>query len=147
MGRCKPGAGRGGRAFNRALRDAALGELRRQLTYKTHWYGSRLVVADRWYPSSKTCSACGERKPSLHLDERTYTCANCGLVIDRDRNAAINLARLGENQPRPTGSGPVTGRGADHKTEPALAGGNETSTPHGTNAGQTGTASPQEEAA
>ncbi|MGH9116468.1 MAG: IS607 family element RNA-guided endonuclease TnpB [Acidimicrobiales bacterium] len=65
MGRRKPGAGRGGRALNRAIRDAALGDMRRQLAYKTAWYGSTLVVADRWYPSSKTCSGCGQRKPSL----------------------------------------------------------------------------------
>ncbi|MGH9136923.1 MAG: IS607 family element RNA-guided endonuclease TnpB [Acidimicrobiales bacterium] len=151
MGRRKPGAGRGGRAFNRALRDGALAEVRRQLTYKCHWYGSALVVADRWYPSSKTCSACGERKPSLRLAERTYTCDACGLVIDRDRNAAVNLARLGENQQRPAGSGPVAGRGADHKTEPASAGsagGDEASTPHDTNgADQKGTAPPQGKAA
>jgi len=148
MGRRKPGAGRGGRGFNRALRDAALGELRRQLGYKTHWYGSRLVVADRWYPSSKTCSGCGARKPSLRLTDRTYTCDACGLVLDRDRNAAINLARLSEHQHRPAGSGPVAGRGADQKTEPSSAGGRETSTPHdSTAAGQTGTAPPQGEAA
>jgi putative transposase len=151
MGRRKPGAGRGGRAFNRALRDGALGELRRQLAYKTGWYGSTLVVADRWYPSSKTCSGCGERKPSLRLSERTYTCDHCGAVVDRDRNAATNLARLGDalsGGRRPAGSGPVAGRGADRKTEPSSAGGDEASTPHGSAAAdKTGTASPQGEAA
>lgn len=96
MGRRKPGMGRRGRSFNRALADAALGELRRQLTYKCQWYGAVLVVADRWYPSTKTCSRCGARKPRLHLRERTFVCSTCGLVIDRDHNAAINLARLGE---------------------------------------------------
>lgn len=146
MGRRKPGAGRGCRGFNRALRDGALGELRRQVAYKSHWYGSDLVVADRWYPSSKTCSGCGERKPSLRLDERTYTCTACGLVIDRDHNAAINLARLGE-QTRTAGSGPVAGRGADRKTEPPSAGGIETSTPPERQLDQTGTAPPQGEAA
>ena len=65
MIRRKPGAGRGGRGLNRALADAAPAELRRQLGYKTTWYGSALLVADRWYPSSKTCSACGWRKPNL----------------------------------------------------------------------------------
>ena len=71
MIRRKPGAGRGGRGLNRALADAGLGELRRQLGYKATWYGSALLVADRWYPSSKTCSACGRRKPSLrHGHER-----------------------------------------------------------------------------
>ncbi|MGI8683545.1 MAG: zinc ribbon domain-containing protein, partial [Acidimicrobiales bacterium] len=92
--------------------DAAPAELRRQLAYKTAWYGGRLVVADRWYPSSKTCSACRRRKPSLPLAERTYRC-ECGLVIDRDLNAARNLAGLVEAvaDNRGTGSGPGTGRG------------------------------------
>ncbi|MDN5744377.1 MAG: IS607 family element RNA-guided endonuclease TnpB, partial [Nocardioidaceae bacterium] len=84
------------RGLNRALTDAALAEIRRMLAYKTTWYGSVLVEADRWYPSSKTCSGCGGRKPNLTLAERTYNCTTCGLVIDRDLNAAINLARLGE---------------------------------------------------
>src|SRR5260221_2206453 len=88
----KPGAGKGGRGLNRALADAGLGELRRQLGYKTTWYGSRLLVAGRWYPSSKTCSSCGAVKAKLALHERTYHCDACGLAIDRDRNAAINLA-------------------------------------------------------
>jgi putative transposase len=150
MGRRKPGAGRGGRAFNRALRDAALGEIRRQLAYKCQWYGSTLVVADRWYPSSKTCSGCGARKPSLPLTERTYACDTCGLNIDRDVNAAVNLARHGEAlvaDQWPAGSGPVAGRGANRKTPPAGAGGDETSTLHEQPLDQTGTAAPQGEAA
>ena len=59
-------------------------------------YGSALVVADRWYPSSKTCSGCGWLKPSLPRSERMFRCGNklCGLVIDRDLNAALNLAAL-----------------------------------------------------
>ena len=92
MTRRKPGAGKGGRGLNRALADASLGELRRQLGYKTTWYGSQLLVASRWYPSSKTCSWCGAVKAKLALHERTYHCDACGLAIDRDRNAAINLA-------------------------------------------------------
>jgi putative transposase len=91
----KPGAGRGGRGgrgLNRAIADAAPGELRRQLGYKTTWYGSQLVVADRWYPSSKTCSACGAVKAKLALADRTYQCDHFGAVLDRDLNAAINLA-------------------------------------------------------
>jgi putative transposase len=167
MSRRKPGAGRGGRGLNRAIADAAPAELRRQLGYKTIWYGSRLVVADRWYPSSKTCSTCGAVKTKLALAERTWTCHGCGAVHDRDLNAAINLARLSEHatrvtdttpgsqaSPRPgtTGSGPVAGRGAIRKTSPpsgAAAGGNEASTPHDgqSAAGQTGTAPPQGEAA
>jgi putative transposase len=156
MSRRKPGAGRGGRGLNRAIADAAPGELRRQLSYKTTWYGSRLVVAGRWYPSSKTCSACGAVTAKLALAERTWTCEGCGAAHDRDHNAAINLARLGEHAPRvdgrPAGSGPVAGRGAIRKTSPppgAAAGGDEASTPHDgpPAAGQTGTAPPQGEAA
>jgi len=156
MSRRKPGAGRGGRGLNRAIADAALGQLRRQLGYKTTWYGSRLVVADRWYPSSKTCSACGAVKAKLALAERIWTCEGCGATHDRDLNAAINLARLSEYVPRvegrPAGSGPVAGRGAIRKPSPpprAAAGGDEASTPHSSQkaADQTGTAPPQGEAA
>ena len=114
------------RGLNRALADAALAEVRRMLGYKTRWYGSTLVAADRWYPSSKICSACGSRKPRLLLSERTFACDQCGVVLDRDLNAAVNLARLGEPAPAseygPAGSGPVAGRGATHKTRPAQAG-------------------------
>jgi len=98
--------------LNRALLDASPAELRRQLAYKCAWYGGRLVVADRWFPSSKTCSGCGRRKPSLPLSERTYRC-ECGLVLDRDLNAARNLASLVKavTDTQGTGSGPGTGRG------------------------------------
>jgi putative transposase len=85
---------RGKAGLNRAILDAAPGELRRQLGYKCSWYGSALVVAGRWYPSSKTCSGCGWRKPSLPLSERMFRCEACGLVADRDLNAALNLAAL-----------------------------------------------------
>jgi len=90
------GSGRRGAkaGLNRAILDTAPGELRRQLAYKTTWYGSALVVADRWYPSSKTCSRCKTVKSKLSLSERTYRCETCGLVIDRDCNAALNLASL-----------------------------------------------------
>jgi transposase len=74
------------------LADAAPATLRRHLTYKTGWYGSTLYVADRWYPSSKTCSACQTVKPKLSLAERTFNCATCGFSLDRDVNAARNLA-------------------------------------------------------
>ena len=110
-----------------ALSDSALGETRRQLAYKTRWYGSRLVIADRWYPSSKTCHACG------HVQEigwnQHWTCTGCRTSHQRDDNAAINLARY---EPPATGDsalGPVRAavkRGADPKTRPRRAGGNET---------------------
>jgi putative transposase len=156
MGRRKPGAGRGGRGMNRAVADAAMAEVRRQLTYKADWYGSRLVVADRWYPSSKICSGCGNRKPRLSLSERTYRCTQpaCGLVIDRDLNAAVNLARWPEQAGVPSpGSGPADvnyGRRADRETDPAQAGdagGRDPSTPHHPRVGQTGIAASQEVAA
>ncbi|WP_343708982.1 IS607 family element RNA-guided endonuclease TnpB [Mycobacterium sp.] len=65
--------------LNRALADAGLGEMFRQLDYKTRWYGSHLVKADRWFPSSKMCSGCGAVKTKLHLAERVYHCEHCGL--------------------------------------------------------------------
>ena len=75
----------------RSVSDAAFGELRRQPQYKTAWYGTELVVADWWFASSRVCSTCGRHDPGLTL--RTYRCLACGLVLDRDVNAAINLAR------------------------------------------------------
>lgn len=79
--------------LNRSIIDTAPGEFRRQLTYKTSWYGSKLAVLDRWFPSSKTCSMCGWRNPSLTLKDRTFRCDNCETAIDRDYNAARNIAR------------------------------------------------------
>src|SRR5579875_197957 len=79
------------RRLARSLADHAFGELRRQLGYKTGWRSGRLIVADRFFPSSKTCSACGMVKAKLSLAERVFTCEGCGLVIDRDVNAAKNL--------------------------------------------------------
>ena len=82
------------RRLARAVSDQGFGQARRMLAYKTAWSGGQLVVAGRFYPSSKTCSACGWRKPSLTLAERTFTCEACGLVLDRDVNAARNLLGL-----------------------------------------------------
>ena len=79
----------------RSLSDAALGEFRRQLGYKTARSGATLRVVDRWYRSSKTCSKCGSVKDKLSLSERTYKCDNCGLTMDRDLNAAINICVAG----------------------------------------------------
>jgi transposase, IS605 OrfB family, central region len=117
------------RRLARHIADTGFGEIRRQLDYKTSWRGGRLHVADRWYPSSKTCSGCGAVKAKLPLRVRAYQCEECGLVLDRDVNAALNLAALVRHV---TGSGPetVNGRGADRKTRPGRAGGCEASTPH-----------------
>ena len=79
----------------RSLSDASLGEFRRQLEYKTARTGASLRMVDRWYPSSKTCSNCGAVKAKLSLSERVYQCDVCGLSIDRDLNAAINIMVAG----------------------------------------------------
>lgn len=75
-----------------AILDGAPGEMRRQLEYKTRWYGSRLVVAPGNFPSTKMCSRCRGVKEGMPLSERVYECEKCGLVMDRDLNAARNLA-------------------------------------------------------
>ena len=79
-----------------AISDSSMGELRRQIEYKAQWHGNEVLVADKWYPSSKMCSKCGAVKETLSLSERTYTCNVCGNVIDRDLNAALNLAALAQ---------------------------------------------------
>jgi IS605 OrfB family transposase len=89
---------RGIRSHRKAWADAAAGEMRRQLTYKASWYGCDLRIADRWYPSSKTCSACGSVNRDLTLTDRTWDCPACGMLHDRDENAGINLARLPASQ-------------------------------------------------
>nr|WP_281357472.1 RNA-guided endonuclease TnpB family protein [Brasilonema bromeliae] len=78
----------------KAIADMGFYEFRRQLTYKCELYGSKLVVVDRWFPSSKTCSNCGTKKETLTLDERVFECGHCGFSLDRDLNAAINLSKI-----------------------------------------------------
>jgi putative transposase len=129
------------RKLARAVADQGLGQLRRMLGYKTTWHGGQLITADRWYPSSKTCSACGAVKAKLALSERVFSCGGCGLALDRDVNAARNLlalaasgaesinARGGTVRPSTTGRVPV-------KREPGTA----------AQAGQTGTAARQQAA-
>ena len=73
-----------------AVADSNFGEIRRQLEYKAAWHGVQVVTIGRFYPSSKTCSACGYIKPTLSLGERIFICEECGNVLDRDLNAAIN---------------------------------------------------------
>jgi putative transposase len=82
------------RRLARHIGDAGWGVVLAQLKYKTDWAGSKLVSADRFYPSSKTCSGCGTVKAKLSLSERVFTCEACGLSLDRDENAARNLASL-----------------------------------------------------
>ena len=81
-----------------AISDAAWTELARLITYRQDWRGGQVVTVDRWFPSSKTCSGCGAVDPDLTLAQRTYRCAACGLELDRDRNAAINLAAWADAQ-------------------------------------------------
>ncbi|MDG4767601.1 IS607 family element RNA-guided endonuclease TnpB [Solwaraspora sp. WMMD406] len=130
------------RRLARHIADAGFAQIRRQLAYKTGWNGGWLLAADRWYPSSKTCSACGTVKAKLALSEREYQCAACGLVIDRDRNAARNLAALAAVFDTTAGSGLVAARGADQKTRVRgqVA---EKREPGTAPAGQTGTVPPQ----
>lgn len=91
------------RRLARHIAGAAWAEIRRQLTYKTERAGARLVVADRWFASSKTCSGCGTAKAKLPLSERTFVCLACGIVLDRDENAARNLAALVAQDEHDTG--------------------------------------------
>ena len=72
-----------------------MGVFRRMLEYKLAEKGGRLVKIDRYYPSSKTCSVCGQKKESLALSERTYRCEACGNEMDRDFNAAVNIRNEG----------------------------------------------------
>lgn len=81
------------RKLAQAVNDVSFGEIARQLAYKCLWSGKELVKADKWFASSKICSICGHKKDKLSLSERTYKCENCGLEIDRDLNAAKNLAK------------------------------------------------------
>jgi putative transposase len=74
-----------------SLADASFGEIRRQLQYKSDWFGGRVVRIDRFYPSSQLCSVCGVKNPGLRLEEREWTCQNCGTHHDRDANAARNI--------------------------------------------------------
>ncbi len=80
-----------------AILDGGFAEFRRQLEYKVEWYGSKLIIADTFYPSSKLCSCCSNVKADLKLSDRTYNCDSCGISIDRDLNAAINLRKLAES--------------------------------------------------
>jgi putative transposase len=82
----------------RAIQDAAFGELRRQLRYKSEWYGPLLLEVDRWYASSKHCSMCRFKLDELRLDQRQWTCPKCGTCHDRDINAAQNLLTQGMRQ-------------------------------------------------
>ena len=99
--------------LNRALKDAALGELRRQLEYKAAWYGRTVVMVDRWFPSSKRCGACGALHQGLALRDRHWTCAACGATHDRDINAAKNIEAEGLRLLHPEDTGGVRASGGE----------------------------------
>jgi putative transposase len=127
------------RHLARMTADVGFAALRRQLAYKTAWYGSVLITADPWYPSSKTCSACGTVKAKLPLSVRVFRCDGCGISTDRDLNAARNLAQLVQDVAR-SGLETQNARGADQKTQLAgqVAMKREAGTSHAL--GKTGTA-------
>lgn len=81
--------------LSRNISDASWGLLTQMLEYKCKWYGRDLIKINKWYPSSKTCSKCGNVKKILLLSERTYKCEVCKTKIDRDLNAAINIKNTG----------------------------------------------------
>lgn len=83
------------RRLSRSISDVSWGDFRRQMQYKCDWAGKNLILVDRWFPSSKTCSNCGAVKTDLTLADRTYKCTGCEFVIDRDENAALNIKNHG----------------------------------------------------
>lgn len=108
MTRRAKGRGRAAKAgLNRAILDAGFGEFRQQLAYKLPLHGGTLLIAPRFFASSKTCSRCGAVRKHLSLKERTFRCDSCGCSVDRDLNAAINLRTVG-----------LAGRARRHGTSP-----------------------------
>lgn len=93
----------------KAISDVAFGEIRRQIEYKAQWQGEKVIIADRWDPSSRKCSVCGVINKKLKLSDRKWVCMNCGTLHDRDENAAKNLEALGLPEPRNGRGLPVEG--------------------------------------
>jgi putative transposase len=107
------------------------------LEYKTGWNGGKVILAARFYPSSKACSGCGTVKAKLSLSERTFRCEHCGLALDRDVNAAVNLLHL-------AASGADSKNACRARARPSTAGHQALTQEPGTaRAGKTGTASGQ----
>jgi len=77
--------------LSKSIQEQCFYEFKRQMQYKCEEYGIEFVLANRFYPSSKLCCDCGFKKKDLKLSDRIYKCDNCGLIIDRDKNASINL--------------------------------------------------------
>lgn len=85
------------RKLSKAIQEQAFHEFKRQMEYKCAWNGVKFILADRFYPSSKTCNRCGNVNDNLSLSERTFICNECGYEIDRDLNASINLKNYGKS--------------------------------------------------
>jgi putative transposase len=98
------------RRLAKAISDCGWGTFREMLAYKAARYGRRVIIVDRWYPSSKTCSACGYLLAALSLERRHWTCPSCGTRHDRDHNAAKNILAAGRAV---AGSNPGHACGAD----------------------------------
>jgi putative transposase len=135
------------RHLARAISDVGWAELGRQLRYKAGWFGAELVVCDRWFPSTKRCSRCGTVKQRMRLAERVFRCDACKLVMDRDQNAAANLAAWAEQHHAPApdrqAGGRVTnapgGEGAGRRPGDGATGPNEGGTDAPVLAGAEGT--------
>lgn len=109
------------RRLARAVADMGLSELRRQLDYKAGWRGGRVLIADRWYPSSKLCSCCGHLLEALSLGMRNWTCPGCAVTHDRDVNAAVNLQHIAASSAVTACGGDGAGPARKRKTKPAPA--------------------------
>lgn len=109
------------RHLSRAVSDMGFFEFRRQLEYKAAQRGGVIVVADRWYPSSKTCSGCGYKLEILPLSAREWVCPACGSSHERDVNAAINLKNLAVSSTVSACGEEGSGLGRKLKTKPASA--------------------------
>lgn len=125
------------RRLARHVAGVGMGELRRRIEYKATWANVHVHIADRWYPSSKTCSDCGVVKTKLRLSERTFTCTSCGMSIDRDLNSARNLAGLVAATSSPScGATTNAPDGNPHKTRATRAAGTAAGRPAPHGAGQ-----------
>jgi putative transposase len=94
-------------------------EFRRQLAYKARLHGGQVVVADRWYPNSKTCSGCGHVLDALPLAQRSWTCPDCGAMHDRDVNAAVNLMYMAVSSTVTACGGEGAGHACKCRVKPA----------------------------
>jgi len=111
----------GNRHLARVIADMGFYEFRRQLEYKAAWRGGQVVLANRWFPSSKLCSGCRYRLDELGLDVRRWTCPGCGTSHDRDVNAATNLRNMAVSSTATACRGEGSGRARKCKVKPAPA--------------------------